>query len=258
MKTILFILCFTFSFSFYHNLKIGIEVINNFQYYYSTLSKAVDEMIKIKSNSENKNNSKNDEDWNELKNYIKTIIKFLGNYENEKEKINKLKELLDRLENFDHLSTILGGAVFVGERVTNNFIKNAGKSISDMQKTFCNENMCSIPTKKMKDTIGSISQNYQFTKNVGNIFTGLGIIGQGYSFYSNFNQKFKKCNNKNADAAAKALLETGANTAKNLASSYFGTALGTLIPVPIVGPALGGIIGNYVGNLLNSQIDIDC
>ena len=66
----------------------------------------------------------------------------------------------------------------------------------------------------MKDTIGSISQNYQFTKNVGNIFTGLGIIGQGYSFYSNFNQKFKKCNNKNADAAAKALLETGANTKK--------------------------------------------
>ena len=110
----------------------------------------------------------------------------------------------------------------------------------------------------MKDTIGSISQNYQFTKNVGNIFTGLVIIGQGYSFYSNFNQKFKKCNNKNADAAAKALLETGANTAKNLASSYFGTALGTLIPVPIVGPVLGGIIGNYVGNLLNSQIDIDC
>ncbi len=46
MKTILFILCFTFSFSFYHNLKIGIEVINNFQYYYSTLSKAVDEIIK--------------------------------------------------------------------------------------------------------------------------------------------------------------------------------------------------------------------
>jgi hypothetical protein len=55
-------------------LKIGIEVINNFQYYYSTLSNAVDEIIKIKSNSENKNNSKNDEDLNELKNYIKTII----------------------------------------------------------------------------------------------------------------------------------------------------------------------------------------
>ena len=127
-----------------------------------------------------------------------------------------------------------------------------------MQKTFCNENICSIPTKKMKDTIDSISQNYQITENMGKFFIGLGIIGHGYSFYSNFNQKFKKCNNKNADAAAKALLETGANTAKNLASSYFGTALGTLIPVPIVGPALGGIIGNYVGNLLNSQIDIDC
>lgn len=125
-------------------------MINNFQYYYSSLSKAVDEIIKIKSNSENKNNSKNDEDWNELKNYIKTIIKFLGNYENEKEKINKLKELLDRLENFDHLSTILGGAVFVGERVTNNFIKNAGKSIRDMQKTFCNEKCAVFQLKKWK------------------------------------------------------------------------------------------------------------
>jgi hypothetical protein len=70
-------------------LKIGIEVINNFQYYYSTLSKAVDEIIKKKSDSENKNNSKNDEELNELKNYINTIIKFLGDYENEKEKINK-------------------------------------------------------------------------------------------------------------------------------------------------------------------------
>ena len=169
-----------------------------------------------------------------------------------------MKDLLDRLENFDHLSTILGGAVFVGESVTKNFIKNAGKSIKDMQKTFCNENICSIPTKKMKDTIDSISQNYQITENMGKFFIGLGIIGHGYSFYSNFNQKFKKCNNKNGEGAAKALLETGANTAKNLASSYFGTALGTLIPVPIVGPALGGIIGNYVGNLLNSQIDIDC
>lgn len=64
-------------------------MINNFQYYYSTLSKAVDEIIKKKSDSENKNNSKNDEELNELKNYINTIIKFLGDYENEKEKINK-------------------------------------------------------------------------------------------------------------------------------------------------------------------------
>ena len=40
------------------------------------------------------------------------------------------------LENLDYFSTILGGGIFVGEKITKNFIKNAGNSIKDMQKTF--------------------------------------------------------------------------------------------------------------------------
>jgi len=187
------------------------------------------------------------------------ILEICKKFISDKELLEKLEKILDKLRISDFLSASSNSVSFFINKQT---FKTFTKTVEDTTKKlveYCNEETCKIPKKiltQSKDTLtttASTSSNWVYVSN------GVAIVGHGLAAYLKFKESLDKCKAKGKESYFLSAIQSLASEGTSIGFGAIGSYLGAFLIQPaFIGSAIGGFAGSLIGSKINRQYELDC